>query len=147
MLSCFNPCWLFATLWTVTARLLCPWNSPGKNTGVGCHALLQGIFLTQGSNPYLLHLLHWQVGSLALALPGKPSLWCISFLIILPSMHSVTQKLIFHLVYKATIVWVVYICSDKLVYTCLTFYFETITYLHKCSKNSTNKFSLCTVGG
>ena len=33
-------------------RLLCPWNSPGKNTGVGCHALLQGIFPTQG----------WQLG-------------------------------------------------------------------------------------
>ena len=30
-------------------------NSPGKNTGVGCHALLQGILLTQGSNPGLLH--------------------------------------------------------------------------------------------
>ena len=37
------------------ARLLCPWDSPGKNTGVGCHPLLQGIFLTQGSNPSLLH--------------------------------------------------------------------------------------------
>ena len=38
-------------------RLLCPsrqWNSPGKNTGVGCHFLLQGIFPTQGSNLYLL---------------------------------------------------------------------------------------------
>ena len=33
---------------------LCPWNSPGRNTGVDCHALLQGIFLTQGSNLYLL---------------------------------------------------------------------------------------------
>ena len=32
------------------ARLFSPWDSPGKNTGVGCHALLQGIFLTQGSN-------------------------------------------------------------------------------------------------
>ena len=31
-------------------RILCPWDSPGKNTGVGCHALLQGIFPTQGSN-------------------------------------------------------------------------------------------------
>ena len=38
------------------ARLLCSWDSPGKNTGVGGHALLQGIFLTQGSNPHLLHL-------------------------------------------------------------------------------------------
>ena len=41
--------------------LLCLWDSPGKNTGVGCHTLLQGIFL-----------LHWQAGSLALAPPGKP---------------------------------------------------------------------------
>ena len=46
-----------------TARLLCPWNSPGKNTGVGCHALFQGISLTQGSNPCFLSLLNWQVGS------------------------------------------------------------------------------------
>ena len=36
-------------------RLLCPWDSPGKNIGVGCHSLLQGLFLTQGSNPHLLH--------------------------------------------------------------------------------------------
>ena len=41
--------------WTVPARLLCPWDSPGKNTGVGCHFLLQGIFPTQESNPSLLH--------------------------------------------------------------------------------------------
>ena len=34
---------------------LCSWNSPGKNTGVGCCFLLQGIFLTQGSNLGLLH--------------------------------------------------------------------------------------------
>jgi len=36
-------------------RLLYPWDSPGKNTAVGCHALLQGIFPTQGSNPGLPH--------------------------------------------------------------------------------------------
>ena len=36
-------------------RLLCPWDSLGKNTGVGCHALFQGIFPTQGSNSHLLH--------------------------------------------------------------------------------------------
>ena len=36
-------------------RLLCPWNSPGKNTGMGSHSLLQGIFPTQGSNPGLPH--------------------------------------------------------------------------------------------
>ena len=37
------------------ARLPCPWDFPGKNTGMGCHFLLQGIFLTQGSNPGLPH--------------------------------------------------------------------------------------------
>ena len=43
------------------ARLLCSWNSPGKNTGVCCHSLLQGIFLTQGSNLGLLrfHFFIW----------------------------------------------------------------------------------------
>ena len=47
--------WLYR-LWP--ASLLCPWDFPGKNTGVGCHFLLRRIFLTQGSNPHLLNLLH-----------------------------------------------------------------------------------------
>ena len=51
--------------------LLGPWDSPSKNTGMGCHALLQGIFPTQGSNSHLLSLLHWQVGSLPLVPPEK----------------------------------------------------------------------------
>ena len=46
------------------ARLPCPRDSPGTNTGAGCHFLLQGIFPTQESNPRLLRLLHWQVDSL-----------------------------------------------------------------------------------
>ena len=54
---------LFATPWTVALQALCPWDSPGKNTGEGCHSLLQGIFPTQGSNLGLLRLLHWQVDS------------------------------------------------------------------------------------
>ena len=54
------------------ARLLCPWDSPGKNTEVGCRALLQGIFLIQGSNLCLLSLLHWQADSLSTEPPGKP---------------------------------------------------------------------------
>ena len=51
--------------------LLCPWNFPGKDTSEGCQLLLQGILLTQGSNPHLLCLLHWQADSLSLASPGK----------------------------------------------------------------------------
>ena len=47
-------------------RLLCPWNSPGKNARVGCYFFLQGIFLIHGLNSHHLDLLHWQVGSLSL---------------------------------------------------------------------------------
>ena len=46
---------LFAILWLKPTRLLCPWNSPGKNIGVGCHPLLQRIILTQRSNSGFLH--------------------------------------------------------------------------------------------
>ena len=49
-------------------KLLCPWNFLGKNTGLGCYFLLQGIFLAQRLN---LHLLHWQVDSLLLSHLGS----------------------------------------------------------------------------
>ena len=55
-----NRVWRFMTTCTVAPRLLCPWYIPGKNTGVGCH------FLLQGSNRCLLHFLHWRVDSLPL---------------------------------------------------------------------------------
>ena len=51
-------------------RILCPWNFPGKNTGAGCHFLVQGIFLTQGWNPCVSH---WQADSLPLSHQGSPS--------------------------------------------------------------------------
>ena len=54
-----------------SARLLCPWDFPGKNTGMGCHFLLQGIFPTQGLNLLLLHLLCRQAGSLPLSHLGR----------------------------------------------------------------------------
>ena len=55
-------------------KLLCPWDSPGNNSGVGYHGLLQGIFPTQGLNPCLLHFL--QAGYLPLVPPGlKPSIY------------------------------------------------------------------------
>ena len=53
-------------------RLRCPWDFPGKNTGVGRHVLLQGIFPTQGWSPCLLRLLHWQADSFTTVPPGKP---------------------------------------------------------------------------
>ena len=53
LLSHFSRVQLFAT--PRTARVFCPWDFPGKNTGVGFYLFLQGIFPTQGSNPGLLH--------------------------------------------------------------------------------------------
>ena len=56
MHACLVTSVVFDFLWLhgpQPARLLCPWDSSGKSTGVGCGALLQGIFLTQGSNPGL----------------------------------------------------------------------------------------------
>ena len=64
VLSCFSCVQQLTTLWTVACQAPLYVRFSGKNTGVGCHAHLQGIFLTQGSNPHLLRLLHWHVGSL-----------------------------------------------------------------------------------
>ena len=59
------------TLWTVAHQAVCPWHSPGKNTGGGCHFLLHGIFLTQELNPHLLYLLLPEVNSLPLCHLGS----------------------------------------------------------------------------
>ena len=59
----FSRVQLSVTRWTGPTGLLCPWNFPGKNTEVGCHFPLQGIFPTQGLNLYLLHPLHQQAES------------------------------------------------------------------------------------
>ena len=64
-----SPEYRFPVLFT---RPLWPGGSPGKDTGVGCRALLQGISPTQGLNPHLLFPLLWQASSLPLAPPGKP---------------------------------------------------------------------------
>ena len=67
------------------ARLLYPWDFPGKNTGAGCHSFLQGIFLTQGSNSGLPHHSPWAgLSSLAicwgnLAPMHRPQFWLASF--------------------------------------------------------------------
>ena len=55
---------------------LCPWGSPGKNTGMGCHAVLQDIFTTKGLNLCLLCPLHWWVDSLLLSTSWEA--WCLN---------------------------------------------------------------------
>ena len=56
--------------YSLPGRLLCPWDFPGKGTGVCCHFLLHGVFPTQGLIPRFLCLLHGQVRSLPLEPPG-----------------------------------------------------------------------------
>ena len=64
------PTLLFGSLKRTLCNVMdCPWNSPGHNTGVGSHFLLQGIFLTQGSNPGLQHC-RWILYQLSLQ--GSP---------------------------------------------------------------------------
>ena len=58
--------------WTLARQTPLSVEFSSRNTGVGCHFLLEGIFLTQGSNPYLLCFLHWQSDSLPIAPLGKP---------------------------------------------------------------------------
>ena len=116
MLSHFSHVWFCDPMPT---RLLCPWDSSSKNTGVDCHAFLQGIFPTQGSNMHLLCLLHWKAGSLPLGPSGKPfpkSNWlhtqrkCPSWRIILechsrehtnPSLSYVFSPKTFSLTYRS----------------------------------------------
>ena len=88
--------WPFAASWILAHQPpFCPWNFPGRNTGAGCHFLLQSIFLIQGLNPSLLCLLLWQADSLPLChLGSHPQyLWRWSYLEveslwILPSLDA-----------------------------------------------------------
>ena len=88
--------WLFETPWTVALQAPCPWDFPGKNTGVSCHVLLQGIFQTQGLNPHLLCFLHWQVDSLPLTHLGSPIKICTDPIKKCPAKWSHFKELRIH---------------------------------------------------
>ena len=70
-------------LWST--MLFCPWVCPGKNTGVGCHSLLQGVAATQGLSLSLLRLLRWQVDSVPLLAD------CISVIVLVLILLSPTH--------------------------------------------------------
>ena len=82
------------------ARLLCPWDFPGRNTRVGCHAVLQGIVPTQGLNPSLLHfrwiLCHWATREAQSPSYSKPisSFTSSNFSFCIMSMYSVLSPLL-----------------------------------------------------
>ena len=74
LLSHFSHVQLLVTCGLQSTRLLCPLDFPGKSTGVGCHFLLLGIFLTLGSNPYLLPSPALGGGFFTTVSTGKPSI-------------------------------------------------------------------------
>ena len=75
-----------ATSWIAVHQTPLSMEFSGKNTGVGCYSLLKGIFLTQGFNPLLLHLLHWQVDSLPM------STWKIKLYLSIVQMLRINQE-------------------------------------------------------
>ena len=92
------------------ARFLCQWDSPNKNTGVGCHFLIQGMVLTQGLNSCLLCLLHWQMNSLPLASLGKSPVWKVPnrvTLVLSVPMYKITSSTCHG--------WVLGLCSSKVM--------------------------------
>ena len=87
-----NQSYLTLTPWTIAHQVpLSTGFSLGKNTGVGCHFLLQGIFPTQGSNPHLLYLLYCQADSLPLMPQGKPKCDTMDSSLPASSVHGILQ--------------------------------------------------------
>ena len=83
MLLLLSHVWPFATPWTVTRHAPC--DSPGKNTGVGCHVLLQGTSPTQGANATLLH---WKADSALLGHQGSPSSFSLAVCVTRGSVYA-----------------------------------------------------------
>ena len=124
----FSCVWLIAALWIVASRLLCPWDSPGKNTGVGCLSLLQGIFPTRESNPSLLIcLLLWQAGSVSLAPPGK-------YLLL-----SLLCKTILFIQYRTFLKRKTNTQKEETLYKRFVFPWRTLSYEKSFGINSPNK--------
>ena len=104
-------------------RLLCPWDFPGENNGVGCH--FQEIFLTDRSNPGFLCLLNWQADSLPLTPPRKPYIYIYTYLpYICISMHI-------YIPYICICIYIgIYVCIYAYVYIspiCICIYYYYLT--------------------
>ena len=122
--------WLFVTPWTII-RLFHSWNSPGKNTGMGSHSLLQVIFLTQGWNPGLL-LYRWILYHLSHQ--GSPMNCVVLYVFIHWSLRKAFLSLL-AILWNSAFKWA-YVSFSHLPFTNLLF-----TAI--CKASSDNHFALC----
>ena len=106
-----------------TVRLLCPWDSPGKNTGAGCQALLQGIFLTQRLTPGVLCLPHWQKDALPLAPPGKAHLYVNSYNKLTFKSKSFVSEILFEGFIFVQVIFLCLLTTAMLTSLSLSFFF------------------------
>ena len=114
-------------------RLLCWWDFPGKNTEVGCHALFQGIFLIQGSNPRILRHLHC-----------RQILYCWATWEALQSATSTANLDVWPIHYMVSL-WTHH-CSGKLTYVCpLTAPVWGMTLRTNFTGNTFLVFQVCTL--
>ena len=88
-------CLTLCSLWTVACWLLCPWDYPGKNTLVCCHALLQGNLPDLGIKPISPASPELQAGSLPTEPPGKAPLYCMLSVVSLAN-HEESMGIVFH---------------------------------------------------
>ena len=85
MLNCVQ---LFGTPWSVAHQAPLSMEFSRQEYWSSLHSLLQGIFLTHGSNPHLVHLLHWQTGSVPAKPPEKPPYFCLLSLLCSHPLNS-----------------------------------------------------------
>ena len=109
------------------ARLLCPWDSPGNNTGVGCHFLPQRFFPTQESNPGIeLRSLAFQADSLLSEPLGKPMQQSYSMCVCVCVCVCVHMYMCVHICTHVYTCTRVHTCMCVNIYTCIC----VCTYIH-----------------
>ena len=140
--------WLFVAPWTLAIRLLCLWNSLGNNNGVGCHFPLQGIFLTQGSNPGLLH---WRQILYQLSHQGSPNehqsttIMPCTWLVLIIVKDSFIKS---HYFFKATLMGGLWSIISKSRIETLEVWGHPATHrhTHRHTHTHTHSHSLCWIG-
>ena len=128
--------WLFVTPWTVPYQAPLFMEFSRQEYGRGYHFLLQGIFPSQGLNPCLLCLLHWQVGSLPLVLPGKPFSWIVDIILLVISVKGWCREIITCELCPTSV-----LMSKLIILICIVFIIYILTLLKELTIKWINIFT------